>query len=141
MCGYCLSFHYTWWKLYTQLYDINAHINFLVSHIILIYVYVDVAKLMIFYAMNLCIHIWKCYMDYLFKRESLIENVNITLMYWMFNSSDDEFIRVGLGGMGYSCKLYKKIIPNFKFIKSWFQIRIINFFFSSCNVSKCPYGS
>jgi len=28
--------------------------------------------------------------------------------------SDDDFIRDGLGGMGYSCKLYKKTIPNCK---------------------------
>jgi hypothetical protein len=70
---------------------------------------------------KVCIHIWKCYMDYLFHRESLIENVNITLMYWMFNSSDDDFIEASLGGMGYSCRSYKKWIPNCKFIRGWFQ--------------------
>ncbi len=32
------------------------------------------------------------------------------------NSNDDDFIRVGLGGMGYSCRLYKKTIPNCGFI-------------------------
>jgi hypothetical protein len=121
MCGYCLSFHYTWWKLFIQLYDINACVTFLVSHTIFIYVYVDVAKLMIFYAMNVCTHIWKCYMDYIFERESLIENVNTTLMSWMFNSSDDDFIGAGLDGIGYSHRLYKKIIPNYKFIRNWFQ--------------------
>jgi hypothetical protein len=86
-----------------------------------IYVNVDVAKLMILYAMNVCIHIWKCYMEYLFCREWLIENVNITLMYLMFNSSDNDFIEASLGGMGYSCRLYKKSIPNCKFIRGRFQ--------------------
>jgi hypothetical protein len=28
------------------------------------------------------------------------------------NSNDDDFIEAGLGGMGYSCRLYKKTIPN-----------------------------
>jgi hypothetical protein len=42
------------------------------------------------------------------------------------NFSDDDFIGAGLGGMAYSCRLYKKTIPNCKFIKSWFQTRIKN---------------
>jgi hypothetical protein len=37
-------------------------------------------------------------------------------------SSDNDFIRDGLGGMGYSRKSYKKTIPNCKFIKGQFQI-------------------
>lgn len=41
-----------------------------------------------------------------------------------FNSSDDDFIKAGLGGMGYSHNSYKKIIPNYKFITSRFQIGI-----------------
>jgi hypothetical protein len=36
-------------------------------------------------------------------------------------SNDDDFIKAGLGGMGYSCRLYKKTIPNCKFIICWFQ--------------------
>jgi len=36
----------------------------------------------------------------------------------------DDFIWVGLGGMGYSCRLYKKTISNCKFIRSWFQTGI-----------------
>jgi hypothetical protein len=37
------------------------------------------------------------------------------------HSNDDDFIGDGLGGMGCSCKLYKKTIPNYKFIRGWFQ--------------------
>jgi hypothetical protein len=37
------------------------------------------------------------------------------------NSNDDDFIKVGLGGMGYSCMLYKKTIPNDKLITYPFQ--------------------
>jgi hypothetical protein len=33
------------------------------------------------------------------------------------NSHDDDFFGVSLGGMGYSHRLYKKTIPNCKFIK------------------------
>jgi len=40
-------------------------------------------------------------------------------------SNDDDFIGDGLGGMGCSCKLYKKTIPNCKFLRGWFQT---NFF-------------
>jgi hypothetical protein len=32
--------------------------------------------------------------------------------------SDDDFIGVGLGGMGYNCRLSEKTISNCKFIKS-----------------------
>jgi len=32
--------------------------------------------------------------------------------------SDDDFIGVGLGGMGYSYRSYKKMISNCKFIRS-----------------------
>jgi len=41
-----------------------------------------------------------------------------------FNYSDDDFIEAGLNGMGYNHKSYKKIIPNCKFIKGWFQTGI-----------------
>ncbi len=40
------------------------------------------------------------------------------------NSNDDDFIGDGLGGMGYSCRSYEMTIPNCKFIRGWFQIRI-----------------
>jgi hypothetical protein len=57
----------------------------------------------------------------------------------MNNSSDDDFIEASVSGMGYSCMSYKKIIPNYKFIRGWFWIRILkNKHFTSCNVSKCP---
>ncbi len=56
----------------------------------------------------------------------------------LLNSNDNDFIRVGLGGMGYSCRSYKKTIPNCKFIRGQFQIGIFrNKHFTSCNVSKC----
>jgi len=49
----------------------------------------------------------------------------------------------GLGGMGYSCRSYKKTIPNYKFIKEVDSkpefLRIKNF--TRCNISKYPYGS
>jgi len=32
----------------------------------------------------------------------------------------DYFIGAGLGGMGYSCRLYKKTIPSCKFIRGQF---------------------
>ncbi len=42
-----------------------------------------------------------------------------------FNStSDNDFIGVGLGGMGYNRMPYKKTIPNYKLIKSRFQTGI-----------------
>jgi len=63
-------------------------------------------------------------------------------MYWMFNSSDNDFIEASLGGMGYSHRSYKKSIPNCKFIRGWFQTIIIKKnHFTSCNASKCPYWS
>ncbi len=40
------------------------------------------------------------------------------------NSNDDDFIEASLGGMGYNCRLYKKTIPNYKFIRGQFQIII-----------------
>jgi len=40
------------------------------------------------------------------------------------NSSDDNFFRDGLGGMGYSHRSYKKTIPNYRFIRGRFQIGI-----------------
>jgi hypothetical protein len=40
------------------------------------------------------------------------------------NSSDNDFIGVDLGGMGHSCRSYKKTIPNFKFIRGRFQTEI-----------------
>jgi len=62
-------------------------------------------------------------------------------MYNIVKSNDNDFIEVGLGGMGYSCRSYKKTIPNYKFIRGQFQT--LNFkkkHFTSCNVSKCSYG-
>jgi hypothetical protein len=41
------------------------------------------------------------------------------------NSDEHDFIRDGLGGMGYNHMLYKKTIPNYKFIRGWFQIKQI----------------
>jgi hypothetical protein len=41
------------------------------------------------------------------------------------NSSDDDFIEASLGGVDYSYRLYKKTIPNCKFIKVQFQIKIL----------------
>jgi hypothetical protein len=35
-----------------------------------------------------------------------------------FNSNDDDFIGVGLAGMGYNHQSYKNIIPTYKFIRS-----------------------
>ncbi len=35
----------------------------------------------------------------------------------MINYNDNDFIRAGLVGMGYSCRLYEKIVPNCKFIR------------------------
>ncbi len=56
------------------------------------------------------------------------------------NSNDDDFIGVGLGGMGYSHRSYKKIILNCKFITSRFQTKIFkNKYITNCNVSKYPY--
>ncbi len=40
------------------------------------------------------------------------------------NYSDDDFVRVGLGGVGYSRRLYKKTGPDCKFIRGRFQIGI-----------------
>jgi hypothetical protein len=37
------------------------------------------------------------------------------------NSNDDDLIGASLGGMGYNGRSYKKIIPNYKFIKGRFQ--------------------
>jgi hypothetical protein len=74
--------------------------------------------------------------------------VRIVFLYmggtlWCPYSSDDDFIEAGLDGMVYSRRLYKKTIPNCKFIRGQFQIEFFKKFkhFTSCNVSKCPYGS
>jgi hypothetical protein len=64
---------------------------------------------------------------------------NFFLFTYAFNFSDNDFIGACLGGMGYSCRLYKKTIPNCKFIRGQFQIG--NFKLTSCNVSKCLYES
>ncbi len=45
---------------------------------------------------------------------------------WRKNSNDNDFIGVGLGGMGYSRRSYKKTIPNYKFIRGQFQIKYFN---------------
>jgi hypothetical protein len=45
-------------------------------------------------------------------------------MHNIVKSNDDDFIEVGLGGMGYSCKSYKKIVLNYKFIRGRFQTGI-----------------
>jgi len=42
-----------------------------------------------------------------------------------YYSNYDDFIEAGLGGMGYSRKSYKKIIPNYKFIRGRFQTGIL----------------
>jgi hypothetical protein len=55
---------------------------------------------------------------------------NVEMSYGLFdmtnmiNYNDNNFIRVSLGGMGYSRRSYKKTIPNYKFIKSQFQTKI-----------------
>ncbi len=47
----------------------------------------------------------------------------MTMWLYIFtlNSNDNEIIKVDLDGMGYSHRLYKKTIPNNKFIKGQFQ--------------------
>jgi hypothetical protein len=61
---------------------------------------------------------------------------------------DHDFIRgVGLGEMGYNRRSYKKTISNFKFIRLEVDFNLLLLFFckinifTSCYVSKCPYGS
>jgi hypothetical protein len=44
---------------------------------------------------------------------------------YVCNSSDDDFIGAGLGGMGYTCRSHIKTIPNCKFIRGRFQTEII----------------
>ncbi len=55
----------------------------------------------------------------------LLGTASQRLKYNNNNSSDNDFIGVGLGGMGHSCRSYKKTIPNFKFIRGRFQTEII----------------
>jgi len=50
-------------------------------------------------------------------KDRLLNIQMITIGSFVNYFSDDDFIGVGLGGMGYSCRLYKKIISNCKFIK------------------------
>ncbi len=50
----------------------------------------------------------------------------IICMLCMINSSDNDFIEVGLGEMGYNCRLYKKKIPKYKFIRGQYQIKNFN---------------
>jgi hypothetical protein len=38
------------------------------------------------------------------------------------NSSDNNFIGGGLSGMSYSCRSYRKTIPNYKFIRGHFKL-------------------
>jgi hypothetical protein len=58
------------------------------------------------------------------------------------SNSNDDFIITSLGKMDYSHWLYKKTIPNYKFIRGQLQIGILkNKHFTSCIVFKCPYGS
>jgi len=59
---------------------------------------------------------------------------------FLWNSSDDDFIGVGLGGIGYNCRLYENTIPNFKLEVDSKPKILKNKHFMSCNVSKCPYG-
>jgi hypothetical protein len=48
------------------------------------------------------------------------------LWNWTYlTSNDDDFIGLGLGEMGYSCRSYKKTISNSKFIRGRFQIEIL----------------
>ncbi len=45
------------------------------------------------------------------------KNNDILFSVQQFNSSDNDFIEVGLSGMGYGRRSYKKTIPNYPFIK------------------------
>ncbi len=62
------------------------------------------------------------------KIQNLLKNSEIFNIFphgiFNINFSDNDFIRAGLGGMGYSRRLYKKTIPNYKFSKGLFQTRI-----------------
>jgi hypothetical protein len=62
------------------------------------------------------------------------------ILYCVNNSSDDNFIEAGLGGMDYSHRSYKKIISNLLKVDSKPKF-LKNKNFTSFNVSKCPYGS
>jgi hypothetical protein len=66
---------------------------------------------------------WKYEVLVIYK-DRLLNIQMITIGSFVNYFSDDDFIGVGLGGMGYSCRLYKKIISNCKFIKGWFQTGI-----------------
>jgi hypothetical protein len=41
--------------------------------------------------------------------------------FFLKKFNDNDFIKAGLGGMGYSCTSYKKTISNCKFIRGQFQ--------------------
>jgi hypothetical protein len=45
-----------------------------------------------------------------------LKDTYILSNYGCYHSNDNDFIEAGLIGMGYSCRLYKKTIPNYKFI-------------------------
>ncbi len=58
------------------------------------------------------------------------------------NSSDDDFIGFDLDGMGYSRRLYKRQFQTTNLLEVDSKLKILrNKHFTSCNVSKCPYGS
>jgi len=56
--------------------------------------------------------------------------------------SDDDFIGAGLGGMGYSRRLYKRQFQTANLLEVDFKPEFLkNRQFTSCNILKCPYGS
>jgi hypothetical protein len=58
------------------------------------------------------------------SRIMLLGTTSQSLKYNNNSSSENDFIGVGLGGMGHSSSSYKKTIPNCKFIRGRFQTRI-----------------
>jgi hypothetical protein len=64
------------------------------------------------------------------------------LFSFEINSSDDDFIGAGLGGMGYSRRSYKKQFQttNLLEVDSKLEFKIKKYF-TNYNISKCPYES
>ncbi len=57
-------------------------------------------------------------------------------MHNIVKSNDDDFIEAGLGGMGYSCRSYKKIVPTTNLLEVDSKPKSFkNKHFTSCNVS------
>jgi len=66
---------------------------------------------------------WKYEVLVMYKGKLL--TIQLLIIGFLVNYfTDHDFIGVGLGGMGYSCRLYKKIISNCKFIRGWLQTGI-----------------